>query len=94
MYMDQTGYFGMHFFWWIFSVFLLVSSFSFLSPIRKSRLKKLRENPKDILQRRLASGEISEQEYAKSKELLARDSRHDLPEKKSTKINPNQPAHN
>ena len=75
MYMEHTGYFGMHFIWWIFWILLWVSFFSFLSPVPRRHLKKIRENPKDILQRRLANGEISEQEYAKIKETLDEDNR-------------------
>jgi putative membrane protein len=69
MYYYQSGYFGMHFIWWCFWVILWVSFFSLLTPVPRRQWKKMREAPKDILLRRLASGEISEKEF-ESRTLL------------------------
>ncbi len=64
---------GMHTFWWLFWV-VLVFALVFLgwggSPARRERP---RETPHEMLRRRLASGEISTEEYEKRKTILDRD---------------------
>ncbi len=75
MHYYDAGYFGMHFFWWLFWVLLFVSFFSYATPIPRRHFKRLQETPLAILQRRLASGEITEQEYERSKSVMARDSK-------------------
>lgn len=92
--MDHTGYFGMHFVWWIFWVILWVSFFSFLTPVKRSHMQKLREMPLNILQRRLASGEITVQEYENTKSTIERDSRDEASQRQALKIAKNHPLHN
>jgi putative membrane protein len=77
MYYYDAPYFGMHFFWWVFWGVLWVSFFAFLTPVPRRRWQALREKPFDILQRRLASGEIDEAEYERRRTVLERDGRQD-----------------
>lgn len=64
---------GMHGFWWIFWLLLLcVLVFWIWSRPGEGR-RRPRETPIEILQRRLASGEIGADEYEKRKALLDRD---------------------
>jgi putative membrane protein len=60
---DYYGpFWGMHIFWWAFWIFALVMIFGFNVPER-TRTSSL--DPKEILRRRLARGEISEEDYKK-----------------------------
>ena len=69
----DTGWFGMHMFWWFFWILLFVSFFSFATPVthRKARLNRL--TPLAILQRRYAGGEITTEVYEERKTRLERD---------------------
>jgi putative membrane protein len=66
---------GMHFFWWMFWVILIVAFFSLAIPVRRKTVWLYRENPFGILQRRYAAGEITTEEYEQRKDRIARDSR-------------------
>ncbi len=70
MHFDGWGFFGMHVFWWLFWVVLILAFFSLLTPVPRH---KARETPLQILQRRYAAGEISTQEYEERKQRLERD---------------------
>jgi putative membrane protein len=65
---------GWHWLWWIFWVVLIgvliYSSWGRPSEQRRRR----RDTPQQVLQRRLANGEITTDEYEKRKALLDRDS--------------------
>lgn len=63
-------FWGMHMFWWIVWVILLF--WIFFTPYDVPG-KKRRESPLDILQRRLASGEISKEEYEERRAIIERD---------------------
>ena len=64
---------GMHGLWWIFWV-VLIAAFVFYGWGRPSEHRRRpRETPQEVLQRRLASGEVSPEEYEKRKALLDRD---------------------
>ena len=69
------GYFmgGMHGLWWIFWVLLIGVLVFYLSGRRGDPRRPARETPHEILQRRLAAGEIAPEEYEKRKALLDRD---------------------
>jgi len=74
MFYDR-GYFmgGMHGLWWIFWV-VLIGAIVFAGWGRQGGQRgRPRETPHEVLQRRLASGEISPEEYEKRKALLDRD---------------------
>lgn len=91
MHYYDSGYFGMHFFWWFFWVLLFVSFFSFATPVPRRHLKRLQETPLDILKRRLASGEIAEQEYESRKSKIDRDSNSDHIHSKPSNLATNTP---
>lgn len=64
---------GMHGLWWIFWV-VLIGAIVFAGWGRHGGQRdRTRETPHEVLQRRLASGEISPEEYEKRKALLDRD---------------------
>ena len=69
------GWFGMHMIWWFFWIIMLVSFFSFLTPVPRKKARLNRLTPFDILQRRYAAGEISTEDYEERKALLERDAR-------------------
>ena len=69
-YFDGTWFWGMHFFWWVFWIALIVLFFSLLRPVPRRRT---RETPLQILQRRYASGDISTEEYEERKSRLEHD---------------------
>lgn len=72
---SEYGYYmgGMHSFWWfIWLVLVIVLWFTVLSPEKRSR-RRDPETPLEILQRRLARGEITPEAYEKTKALLDRD---------------------
>ena len=70
MFHDGGSFWGMHMFWWLFWVLLIVSFFGVATPVPRSRAKL---TPLDILQRRYAAGEVSTAEYEERKEKLTRD---------------------
>ena len=72
MFYDNAAFFGMHFFWWFFWIILWVGFFSMLRPVPHKHWQRMRETPIDILNRRLASGEINEQDYDSRKSVIER----------------------
>jgi len=74
MFMDHGYYMGgMHTFWWAFWLILLIIFFyAVWSPQRRSRQPE-RESPHELLQRRLAQGDITPEAYEQAKALLDRD---------------------
>lgn len=69
MYMHEGYHFGgMHFIWWFIWVLLLIWIFFTPYSIPGQRAKK--DTPLDIIKKRLASGEISNEEYQEKKKIL------------------------
>ena len=67
--MVYTNYFwGMHYGWWIIWVLLLLWIFIIPYNIPGQRYKQ--DSPLDILRKRLASGQITNEEYLEKKKLL------------------------
>ena len=66
---------GMHGLWWFFWMVLsgVLVFYGWGSPSEKRR--RPRESPLDVLQRRLASGEIAPEQYEQRKALLDRDAK-------------------
>ena len=68
---------GMHWFWWLFWIALIVAvwwSFSRRPPAPSEPAAKTpHEPPLDRLQRRYADGEITTEEYEERKAVLLRD---------------------
>ena len=70
-----NGHFvGMHFFWWVFWIFLLIPFFSMATPVRRKTARLYLDNPFAILRRRYAAGEITTEEYEDRKSRIERDS--------------------
>lgn len=74
MFYDHGYYMGgMHAFWWLFWVLLVVVVLVlFRSPAGRAR-RSPPESPRELLQRRLARGEITPEAYEQAKALLDRD---------------------
>ncbi len=72
--MDQIGwgFLGMHLFWWLFWVSLVVMLFTPITPVSISRR---RETALEVLQRRYASGDFTTAEYEERKAKLERDTK-------------------
>ena len=66
------GFLGMHMFWWLFWVLIIIGFASLFTPVPRDQAKQ-RETPLDVLQRRYAAGEISSQEYEERRAVLVRD---------------------
>ena len=72
--LHATGwsFIGMHLFWWIFWLGLIVIAFGTMTPVPKSQLRS-GERALDILRRRYAAGQLSTEEYEQRKMILERD---------------------
>lgn len=66
---DGFNFVGMHLFWWVIWMFMLVWIFAMPYNIPGQRSK--RETPLDILKRRFALGEISKEEYQERKNFIS-----------------------
>ena len=64
-------YWGMHLMWWVVWLILLFWIFALPYDIPYQRQKK--DSPLDVLQRRFASGEITNEEYQEKKEIIKKD---------------------
>ena len=64
-------FFGMHMFWWFFWILLMFLMFGWFEPVAKRRIR--RDSPLEILQRKLASGELTIEEYQEKKRILEAD---------------------
>lgn len=64
---------GMHALWWIFWLGLLGALVFYLWRRPNAPLHRPRESAHDVLRRRLASGDITPQQYEERKALLDRD---------------------
>jgi len=67
MHYGEWGFWGMHVFWWLFWIAVVVVLFLPLTPVSRGRR---RETPLEVLQRRYAAGEISTEEYEERKTKL------------------------
>jgi putative membrane protein len=66
------GHFGgMHLIWWIIWIIVIVWIFFIPADIPYQKTKQ--ESPLDILKKRFAKGEISQEQYEKSKDILNSD---------------------
>lgn len=62
------GFMGMHFIWWI--IWLVFIFWIFFTPWNIPGERRKKESPLEILQRRLASGEITKEQFLELKKLL------------------------
>ena len=69
------GYYmgGMHAFWWLFWLGLIVVLWFAVGVPRRRNEPRERETPHETLRRRLARGEITPEAYEQAKALLDRD---------------------
>ena len=65
-------FFGMHFLWWMFWLFLIGAAFATVTPVPK-HLTRSGERALDILRRRYAAGQLTADEYERRKLVLERD---------------------
>ena len=73
MFHDGSYMVGMHGFWWLFWL-LMIGVLLFYGWGRPGRRgERVRETPHEVLHRRLASGEITPQQYEERKALIDRD---------------------
>ena len=78
MFHDGGYMVGMHAWWWLFWVILIGVLFVALRGGSARRQSAGHESPRAVLQRRLAAGAITPQQYEERKALLDRDAnRHD-----------------
>lgn len=77
---DDAGFYmgGMHGYWWIFWVLLVCVLVFYGWGAKGEQRRRPRETPHEVLQRRLASGEITSEEYESRKSLLDRDGGKDF----------------
>ena len=68
--MYNWDFWGMHLFWWIIWIILLIWIFVTPWDIPGQRTKK--DTPLDILKKRFAKGEITKEEYEEKKEFLSK----------------------
>lgn len=67
MHYGEWGFWGMHIFWWLFWIAVIVVLFLPITLVSRGRR---RETPLEVLQRRYAAGEISTEEYEERKAKL------------------------
>lgn len=70
--MHYGNFWGMHLLWWFFWVILLVWIFAtpWDIPGQRTKTRTTKDTPLDILKKRLASGEISKEEYEEKKKII------------------------
>lgn len=64
---------GMHGFWWVFWIALIAMALLYARGRPGPQRRRDPESPHEVLRRRLASGEISAEDYEQRKALLDRD---------------------
>lgn len=67
MHYGEWSFWGMHLFWWLFWIVIIVALVLPITPVSRGRR---RETPLEVLQRRYAAGEVSTEEYEKRKAKL------------------------
>lgn len=65
---DNYYFGGMHFLWWF--VWLILLFWIFVIPFDIPGERRLKNSPMDILKRRLAAGEITNEEFLEKKAII------------------------
>ncbi len=65
---DGYHFGGMHLMWWFVWIFFMVIIFA--TPYEIPGQRRRKDSPLDILQKRFASGEITNEEYQEKKTML------------------------
>jgi putative membrane protein len=71
MYYDNYHFWGMHLIWWF--VWLSLLFWIFATPYYVFGQQKKKGSPLDMLQKRFASGQITNEEYKEKKKILEND---------------------
>ena len=72
MHIGDWWFLGMHAFWWLFWLLIIIAFVLLFTPVPKQQVRQ-RASPLDVLQRRYAAGEISTEEYEQRRAVLLRD---------------------
>lgn len=72
MHSGNWSFWGMHAFWWLFWVIVIFAAVAAVMS-GSSRSPRRSETPLEILRRRYAAGEITDQEFEERKAKLERD---------------------
>ena len=72
MHYGEWSFWGMHVFWWLFWIAVIVAFGFSITPAPRRRQ---RETPLELLQRRFAAGDISTEEYEERKAKLEHDAK-------------------
>jgi len=72
MHYGEWSLWGMHVFWWLFWIVVIVVLAFSIAPVPRGRRS---ETPLGLLQRRYAAGEISTEEYEERKAKLEHDAK-------------------
>ncbi len=73
MFPDYGYMVGMHAFWWFFWIAIVIVWVFWGRGDSSTTRNRPRETPYEVLRRRLASGEVSTEEYEKRKAILDRE---------------------
>jgi putative membrane protein len=65
------NFWGMHMFWWV--IWMILLFWIFATPYNIPGQRKAKDSPLDILQKRFASGKITNAQYLEAKAILAKD---------------------
>jgi len=65
----EHHFWGMHFFWWLFLIFIIL--WIFAKSKNNYGMQAPKETPLEILKRRFANGEISKEEFEEKKKILS-----------------------
>lgn len=76
MFYDGYHLWGMHLFWWLF--WFVIIFWLFATPSWQPAQRKKKDSPVDILKRRLASGDITKEDYLERKKLLESNDQEEL----------------
>jgi len=76
MFYDGYHFWGMHVIWWFAWISLLF--WIFVTPYDVPGQRKKKDSPLDILRKRLASGQITTEEYQEKKRILENDSAKEI----------------
>lgn len=71
-------FFGMHFFWWLAWIALIIAFLSTMASASRRTVRLRHDEALGILQRRYAAGEITTQEYEERKRVIERGSRESI----------------
>lgn len=68
MYYENYYFWGMHLLWWV--IWVIVAFWIFATPYTIPGQRTKKDSPLDILNKRLASGQITNEEYQEKKKLI------------------------